>query len=248
MKPLTDNNNGRCIIITQPAPACDRLCDLLREKGIVPLHLPSYRIDYINQVSEQTQRILDADSVIITSQHVFQGGAANLPNRNYIAIGPRTADVGKTLGLHAITVPDHPSSEGILELPETQAMDDQEVLILSGENPRPQLANTLEERGATVDYLFCYRREPTRYTQETLKHLATENIMAITIHGLDNLRCLADTLSQTPDSPLWATPLLLPTPRYKKPAAELGFKGECLISPSTSPRDLMQTLLLTLQD
>jgi|GEM_PF-2039135 len=243
MKPLNESNNGRCVIVTQPTPACDTLCDLLRGEGIVPLHLPSYRIDYIDGVSEQKERIQDADWVIITSQHVFQQGAANLPDRHYIAIGPRTAKVGKSFGLNHITVPDHPSSEGILELPETQAMDDQDVLILSGENPRSKLASTLEERGASVDYLFCYRREPTHYTQETVKHLTTENIIAITIHGLDNLRCLADTLSQAPESPLWKKPLLMPTARYKKVARELGFCGDFLVSASTSPTDLMKTLL-----
>ncbi len=232
-------------MVTQPSPAADAFCSSLREHGLVPLLLPSHLLQAVKPAPSYQSTIEKAKLVIITSQHVFseQSKIADLPKRDYLTIGPSTERAAHAQGITSTQTPKHASSEGILHMLEGQNLNGKSVVILTGENPRPFLGDSLKKKGANVEYLFFYKRQPTVYTKDTLLHLAKENPVAISVHSGDGLRYLADTLSQNTQSPLWKTPLLLVSERYEPLAKSLGFSGKCLISDDSSAKELISALL-----
>lgn len=73
------------------------------------------------------------------------------------AIGPSTAEGLRAAGLK-VSLPEIYSSEGVLALPEFQAIRGESILIVRGEGGRALLAEALEQRGAIVEYFEVYRR------------------------------------------------------------------------------------------
>ncbi|GAA0856317.1 uroporphyrinogen-III synthase [Aliiglaciecola litoralis] len=83
------------------------------------------------------------------------------------AVGPSTAVNLNELG-EKVTVPDIANSEGLLELPELQDMQNSTVFLVKGEGGRPLLPTELTARGAKVKEVNLYRRhrcEPPIETQ-----------------------------------------------------------------------------------
>lgn len=57
-------------------------------------------------------------------------------------------------------MPEHGyNSEALLDLSELQHVSQKNIVIIRGENGRNTLANTLEKRGAKVNYQDVYRRD-----------------------------------------------------------------------------------------
>ena len=116
-------------------------------------------------------------------------------------------------------------SEALLALPELQqalATPAPRVLILRGEGGRELLAETLRERGVTVDYLELYRRVLPDYPPAALlQRVRGERLNALLVssaQGLEHLQQLAGA----DWAELARLPLLVPSPRVAELARAAG--------------------------
>lgn len=108
------------------------------------------------------------DDVLITHQQLW-------PKSSYYTVGSGTAEVLVSSCHQPVTYP-APQHHGdaLLKLEELQNVADTRWLIITGQQGRTLLADTLRERGATVDTLEVYQRLPLNYdfTAEAADDLA----------------------------------------------------------------------------
>ena len=68
-------------------------------------------------------------------------------------------------------------------------MENKKVLIIRGEGGRPTLGDSLEQRGAKVNYLNLYERTSLDYSKSQLSQADSANLILITSgEGLENLQ------------------------------------------------------------
>ncbi|MDQ7990250.1 MAG: uroporphyrinogen-III synthase [Candidatus Dactylopiibacterium sp.] len=129
-------------------------------------------------------------------------------------VGPGSARALTEAGFDEVVAPASGfDSEAVLALPEfaANAVAGRRVLVLRGEGGRELLAETLEQRGAQVDQIGCYRRLPApldaaslvaRFDAEGLDALiftASEGVrFFLTILGQDGPRLLRDCTTLAP--------------------------------------------------
>jgi uroporphyrinogen-III synthase len=97
------------------------------------------------------------------------------------------------------------------------------VVIFRGDGGRELLGDTLRERGATVDYVECYRRaRPNADIEPLLKRWGRGEIDAVTVSSSEGLRNLYDMLGKLGQAWLRRTPLFAPHARIAENARALG--------------------------
>jgi uroporphyrinogen-III synthase len=115
-------------------------------------------------------------------------------------------------------------SEGLLALPALTKVTGKRVLIFRGEGGRTVLGDTLRARGATVEYVDCYRRAAPQSGGDGLAaELRERRADALTLtssEGLDNLCALLDVQAL---HLLQALPTFVPHPRIADHARDKGF-------------------------
>lgn len=172
--------------------------------------------------------LADYDFAVFVSANAVEYGAPDArrwpETLATLAPGPGTAEALAAVGISGARVPVTTfDSEGMLALPEFALPRGKRVVIFRGEGGREQLGDTLRARGASVDYVTCYRRAPPSSGAEGLAEaFRTGRIDAVTItssEGLDNLWELADGSTRTK----WrARPTFAPHPRIAERARNLG--------------------------
>src|SRR5205823_2364089 len=86
---------------------------------------------------------------------------------------------------------EHWNSEGLLALPEFQNIQGKKIALIRGENGRELLADTLQQRGATVTHIVTYRRtlpdlDPAPYKQ-LLREAKIDIIVTTSKEGVQHL-------------------------------------------------------------
>jgi uroporphyrinogen-III synthase len=94
------------------------------------------------------------------------------------------------------------------------------VAILRGDGGRELLGDTLKARGATVEYITCYRRSKPRFDAASLLAAAPD---AITVTSSEALGHLWEMLEQPARTRLAATPLFVPHARIAELARQQGW-------------------------
>jgi uroporphyrinogen-III synthase len=131
-------------------------------------------------------------------------------------VGQGSAQALRALGFDHILVPhERFDSEGLLALPELQAVAGWRVMIFRGDGGRALLGDTLKARGATVDYVTCYQRHTPAPTA-----IAWQNLAAITITSSEALTYLRQLMT---DAQL-NIPLFVPHPRIAALAQQQGWQ------------------------
>lgn len=143
-----------------------------------------------------------------------------------LAPGPGTAEVLAAVGITGTRVPAITfDSEGLLALPELAAMQGKRVLIFRGEGGREVLGNTLTARGASVDYVACYRRAPPQSAADGLAAIFRERrIDAVTVTSSEGLANLWSIAADATRAAWCRCPTFVPHPRIAARAAELGLQ------------------------
>lgn len=110
------------------------------------------------------------DRVIITSKYAVQACATSLQSlsghTSILAVGTGTATALASLGLNAV-VPESPTSEGLLALPQLKDAKRKQIVIIKGAAGRTTLSEQLTERGAQVNTVAVYRRTYPAHTEQT---------------------------------------------------------------------------------
>ena len=241
MKPL----QGKRILVTRPAAQAGKLAEMIEEKGGEPVLFPLIEIGATDDTSHLQRAITRLDdyslAVFISPNAVDFSVPLILATRSWparlqaAAIGPSTVAQLAASGIEHVIVPtERFDSEALLEQPEFQAerVAGKKVLILRGNGGREQLADTLRERGASVDAVTCYHRAaPTDGTfLRSLLH--KESLDALTISSSEGLRNLLALLDTGNGKSLPTTPVFVPHQRIAEMAAALGLQTVVLTRPA----------------
>ncbi|MGE5471110.1 MAG: uroporphyrinogen-III synthase [Bacteroidota bacterium] len=142
------------------------------------------------------------------------------------AVGPGTVKALAERGVHGCLVPSQRfDSEALLELPELAAgcVRGRQVVIFRGDGGRELLADTLRQRGASVDCVTCYRRSgPAAGSGQLLAAWRAGQLDALTVSSSEGLRYLIDLLDAEGRAFLQKTPLFVPHARIAESARALG--------------------------
>lgn len=223
----------RRILITKPASQQEPWLRALSAAGWTPHSLPLLTLQDLPETPEQRTTWLDLDlfqGVILISPHAARRCAEALDRYwpqppvgiHWLAPGPGTAT---TLNAELPTIPvlcpaQGHTSEDLLALPATQQLAGQRWLLVAGEGGREVIADTLEQRGASVTRLALYRRQPVQLTASQ-QRLLTDLPLII---QLSSRMALESLTSQAPLVTKQEATLLVSSQRLADTALEMGWQ------------------------
>lgn len=249
-KPLKDTG----IIITRPVHQGEALSARLETKGASVLHFPTIEILPAARTAELDTCLKHLDRyhyVIFISPNAvdyaadFMDFSALPPKLKLAAIGPGTARALTAHGRKPDMLPrDGASSEALLKLKALTAVENKRILIVRGQGGRELLAETLEERGADVDYAEVYRRTVPRIDHGELSAWFRQGrVDAIAVTSREALLNLDRMLSPALTPYLRASQLLVSSARVIKLAGALGIRRRPVIAADASDRALVHALV-----
>jgi uroporphyrinogen-III synthase len=225
---------GRGIVITRPAHQSARLATLIRGQGGNPILFPVIEIRDVDDTAaldDVIRRLDDFDLAVFVSPNAAVKGWAAIQSRRAIpsklaiaTIGRASARELRRLGASSVIAPNEGAdSEALLAMPELQAVSGKRIVIFRGVGGREVLRETLEARGASVEYAECYRRARSKADVATLITAWDRGeIAALVATSSEGLRNLADMLGPAARARLAGTPLFVPHPRIAASARALG--------------------------
>lgn len=225
---------GRRIVVTRPAGQNEGLAALIRAEGGEPIVFPVLEILDLADTRALVAAVdrLDAYrlAVFISPNAVDKALNVVRARRDWPA-GLRAATVGraseKALARHGVRDVIAPAgrfdSEALLALPALADVRGWRVVVFRGDGGRELLGDTLRARGATVDYVECYRRaRPDADVGPLLKRWGRGEIDAVAVSSSEGLRNLYDMLGKLGQAWLKRTPLFAPHARIAENARALG--------------------------
>lgn len=228
------------VLVTRPDGQAGPLLALLREAGYRASHLPLLTLQAQQTLPpEQRRYLLELDRyqhIIFISANAVRFGMACIDDYwPQLPVGVRWYGIGQTTaallaehGLSPITPGAAMHSEGLLALPELQAVAGDAVLIVKGEGGRDTLRSVLSERGARVDELACYRRCCPDLAPGTLaERLRSEGIEVILLSSGEGLQNLLTLLSREESTKFRHICLVVPSARVAEMARAAGFEQVC---------------------
>ncbi len=148
-----------------------------------------------------------------------------------MSIGPSTAAlVDELLGCTSFLPDSGMSSEDLLSLEILQHVDGLKIGIFRGKGGRELLGETLKSRGALVDYLEVYERQPINYDDSGFcESLRQEGVTSLTVTSGESLQMLSKLIFSGDNKREFSLlPLLVPSIRVAQQAEELGFANVIL--------------------
>lgn len=191
------------IMVTRPAHQAARLAEGITAIGAEAFLFPTLAIlpaELTDEDKQKIRQINQYDIVIFISPNAVEHGLkhiqaiTDLPANILLAtIGQGSAKTLHTLlGKQADIVPkENFNSEGLLATASLQNVADKHILIIRGNGGREHLKQTLQQRGAQVDYLNVYQRvKPETNTANLEQYLQNNQIAAIVITSAESLKKL----------------------------------------------------------
>jgi uroporphyrinogen-III synthase len=236
---------GRRIVVTRPAGQNERLAALIRAEGGEAIVFPALAIldpEDGRPLAAAADRLEQYDLAVFVSPSAVEKAMPVLRSRRAWPAGLRAATVGpgsaQALRRHgvaeAIVPAERFDSEGLLEHPALANVAGRRIVVFRGDGGRELLGETLQRRGATVEYVACYRRaRPDGDAGPLLRALDRGEVDAVTASSSEGLRNLFDLLGERGRPRLQRTPLFVPHERIAAGARALG----CERVVATSPGD-----------
>lgn len=237
---------GKTIVVTRPRAQAAPLAEAISALGGQPLVFPLLEISPAadpQPLREAAARIGDyAIAVFISPNAVDSALPAILQHGPWptglrpAAVGQGTVKVLAAQGIHGCIAPtERFDSESLLALPElaTTEVAGRRIAIFRGDGGRELLADTLRERGATVDCIPCYRRSgPSQGLAPLLDAWRAGQLHALTVSSSEGLRYLWDLLDDEGRACLAQTPVFVPHARIAENARALGLQRVELTEPA----------------
>lgn len=252
---MTSRQLKQRIMITRPAHQAGKLAGDITTAGGSSFLFPTLEICSTKLSSEDKQKIQHVsqyDIIIFISPNAIEHGLdqiqglTDLPDTIQLAtIGQGSAKVLKSkLGKQPDICPkENFNSEGLLATTEMQNVTGKRILIIRGNGGREYLKQTLEQRGAIVDYLNVYQRiKPSVESSELEQYLQNNEIAAIVITSAESLKNLVEMTPQKVIVNLLQVPLLLINKRLIEFASKAGFENELIVATEASDEAIVETL------
>lgn len=254
--PVADELAASTIVVTRPAHQAANLCNLIVNHGGKVIRFPVLEISDppvpLNSASIQNT-LAAAKLVIFISPNAVDFGmkavesAGGIPQTVKVAaIGQGTAKKLQQWQQPVEVFPtDKFDSEALLAMDELQQVDGQNIVIFRGVGGREHLADTLRQRGATVEYIECYQRvRPKDVDNEELSAaLGAESVDAVVVTSNEGLQNLYGMLSPQDQRRLLNVQLFVVSERSRELAKTLGFSKTAIIVDKASDQGIVDSLL-----
>lgn len=239
---------GLRIINTRPTVRASALSEALSQHGATVLALPlleTIPIALSATAQGYVQNLDRYDMVFVVSPTAAELGLQALADywpqwpidMLWLAVGESTAQVLRTYMIDPL-VPAQETSEGLLQLPQLQQLQQgQRLLVLRGEGGRNLVRDSLQTQGIPVDYIDLYRRQlPTASAQQwhDLQPQAPHIAFISSGESLEQWLNMAGQQAQK-------MPVLVISPRLAALAQQKGFQT-VLSSASIKTHDIIATL------
>lgn len=229
------------VLVTRPAGQAQGLCEQLEAHGFTAIGIPSLEIEPLDDpaaIAAAAELLDTIDLAIFVSVNAVQSGLAEILAIRAWPAGTRLATVGpasraavEALGLSVDLAPEHDfSSEGLLALDALRDMHGRRVAIFRGSGGRNTLYDTLQARGAEVEYIQIYHRRCPAESGELQRLLGRNGIDVVTATSNEALQNLYDMAGASGQPQLRQLPLVIPGSRQAELAARLGFLQGAVIA------------------
>jgi uroporphyrinogen-III synthase len=240
--------HGLRIINTRPQARAKGLSDALQNHDATVLALPLLEVEAIpiNPIAKQHLLDLDRyDMVFVVSPTAAELGLKALADYwpqwpvdvAWLAVGDSTAQVLNSYLINPI-VPQQETSEGLLQLPQLQQLQQgQRLLVLRGEGGRNLVRDTMQAQGVQVDYVDLYRRQLPDASVQRWQEIQHQSIDIVIITSGETLTQWINIAGQQAQK----IPILVISSRLASLATQKGIKT-VLTSASIKPIDIILTL------
>lgn len=162
-------------------------------------------------------------------------------HQTWYAVGPASGKPLQGWGLNLFIAEAGSNSETLLALPALNTVEGQRFLILRGNGGRETLADTLRSRGAQVDYLELYRRQPVANDPvELTAFLTGTGLRVVTVTSGESLDQLLLQAGEQANA-LRQCPLVVVSGRLAEYAQRQGFQT-VYVAAGASDEALLQCL------
>lgn len=245
------------VLVTRPDERGKQLVEMLNQAGVVALHLPLFTLEAgaeLIELSTRLNRLNSGDYVFAVSKSAVDFADKTLKETgfdwredlHFFTVGARTAQHFSCQSERTVHYPiTTENSEGLLALPMMQHLQGKQILILRGNGGRDFFREQAELRGAIVDYVECYRREPIVYNVEEQTDICKRSgVQTIVATSLDIVQSLLDFVPESEQNWLKSCTLVTVSSRIAEVAHQAGWK-HIVISPKADNATLLNTLLNT---
>lgn len=235
---------GQGVVVTRAREQASKLVDLLHNQGACCFEFPTISIEPLpdySQLKKTISSIHEYDWVIFTSVNgvkffwnqleAMNKDTRTLGNCQVGAIGPATADLLRTKGVHPDFVPKDYVAESIVEGLLEKGVLDQKVLIPRAEKAREILPQKLSQAGAKVEVIPVYQTKLTQQDGlEIIQAMQDKKVQYITFTSSSTVRNFFQLVSQdslrdfVPDQ----VSLACIGPVTAKTLEEYGFKADII--------------------
>ncbi|CAM3816765.1 uroporphyrinogen-III synthase [Avibacterium endocarditidis] len=243
------------VLVTRPDEKGKQLVEMLAKAGIAAIHFPLFSIQAgreLNDLPRQLNQLNAGDYVFVVSQNAVSYSAESLKQAgfqwradlHYFTVGQRTALLFSSQTEQNIHYPfQQETSEGVLSLSAMKNLHDKTILILRGNGGRAFFAEQASLRGATIQTLECYRREPLVYEPvEQTSMLKRAGITTILATSKEILCLLLDFVPKNEHNWLKSCRLITVSERIQRFAFAMGWE-KVDVSPRADNVTLCDTLL-----
>lgn len=221
--------DGMGVLVTRPEAQAGGLCRSIEQADGRPIRFPAARIlPPEAPAMAKTLLMQDWDMALYVSANAVEFAARlvpGLPNATMNgAVGRASADALASHGRKADLLPTKPDSEGLLALPQLQAVHGRRILIVRGQGGRALLGDTLAQRGARVSHAEVYRRTLPDADPAPLLAAWRQDVQAVVSTSVELLHNLCRLLGAKGLPLLAETPLVVISERMRQAAAQLGLR------------------------
>lgn len=239
---------GATVVITRPAGSGGAMAAQVRALGGRAAALPGLSLRAASDgdsIARALRAARDAPIWIFSSPAAVRfafrlAPALRIPRATGVfAVGAGSARALSRHGIAAIVPTTTSDSEGLLGLTELSKVRGQRVVLVGAPGGRDLIAPALRRRGAKVEILHVYRREPPRLTQRHFDAIARLSNPLITL--VSSAEALTNLVAQVPRTllaRLRGQSLVVSSARLAELARAQGFK-EIVQARSALPRDLL---------
>ncbi len=242
------------VLITRPAAQAGPLAALIESAGWEAVRFPVLEImdpTDSGPLMRVVEQLDDFDIAIFISPNAVAKAMNVIRSRRTLPPGLRLACVGrgsarelKHFGCGNVIAPEGKfDSEALLAMPELAHVDGQRIVIFRGDGGREVLGETLQNRGAYIEYAECYRRgKPLVDTAPLLRRWARGGIDIVTVTSTEALRNLYDLVGKLGQQWLVKSPIVVVSERMAETCHELGFKTRAMVATQASNEAIVETI------
>ena len=244
------NLGGLSVLVTRPAEQAATLAEAISQAHGRPVTFPALEIlgpEDKHAARAKLSGLTTVDLLVFISANAVRYAFPLMPDNIPIdlqvaAVGQATARALDEFGLEPTVVPkDSMDSEGLLRMPQLQDVRDKRILIVRGNGGRELIRETLEQRGAQVEYVEVYRRQVPKRNPANLVANWDTMVEAVTITSGQILENLLGMLGDSGTEALQRTPVVVVSERIAEQAAALGCQIVYLAD-SAMDRDVLASL------